>query len=127
MVLKRLKSFSLNILYQIRSWIKDHKNAIAYPFSPDRSGILFCKKRYSGWQDEENKDAVDSCYKSSLKLHLGSSSYVTGRDGKVTQHMEYLPFGETLTDEHINSKNSPFKYNGKELDEETGNYYYGAR
>jgi len=41
--------------------------------------------------------------------------------------MEYLPFGETLTDEHLNSTNSPFKFNGKERNEETGNYYYGAR
>jgi RHS repeat-associated protein len=41
--------------------------------------------------------------------------------------MEYLPFGETLVDEHINSFSSPFKFNGKEHDEETGNYYYGAR
>ncbi len=41
--------------------------------------------------------------------------------------MEYLPFGELLVDEHTNSYNSPFKYNGKELDEETGNYYYSAR
>src|SRR5690606_29147695 len=41
--------------------------------------------------------------------------------------MEYLPFGELLVDEHTNSYNSPFKYNGKEFDEETGNYFYGAR
>lgn len=41
--------------------------------------------------------------------------------------MEYLVFGENLVDEYVNSNNSPFKYNGKELDEETGNYYYGAR
>lgn len=41
--------------------------------------------------------------------------------------MEYLPFGELLVDEHFNSYNTPFKFNGKELDEETGNYYYGAR
>ncbi|MGI9527814.1 MAG: RHS repeat-associated core domain-containing protein [Weeksellaceae bacterium] len=41
--------------------------------------------------------------------------------------MEYLPFGETLVEEHLNSYNIPFKFNGKELDEETGNYYYGAR
>jgi RHS repeat-associated protein len=41
--------------------------------------------------------------------------------------MEYLPFGETLVEEHLNSNNSPYKFNGKELDEETGNYYYGAR
>ncbi len=59
--------------------------------------------------------------------HLGSSSYITNGAGTISQHMEYLPFGETLVDEHINSKNSPFKYNGKEYDEETGNYYYGAR
>lgn len=41
--------------------------------------------------------------------------------------MEYLPFGETLVDEHQNSYNSPFKFNDKEFDSETGNYYYGAR
>ncbi|MFL9839298.1 RHS repeat-associated core domain-containing protein, partial [Flavobacterium sp. ST-75] len=34
---------------------------------------------------------------------------------------------EMLVDEHINSFNTPFKFNGKEYDEETGNYYYGAR
>ncbi|MDQ7917833.1 RHS repeat-associated core domain-containing protein [Mesonia sp. MT50] len=59
--------------------------------------------------------------------HLGSSSYITNLNGNVTQHMEYLPFGETLVDEHTNSNNSPFKFNGKELDEDTGNYYYSAR
>ena len=59
--------------------------------------------------------------------HLGSSSYITNKAGIVSQHMEYLPFGETLVDEHLNSYNSPFKYNGKEFDAETGNYYYGAR
>jgi RHS repeat-associated protein len=59
--------------------------------------------------------------------HLGSSSYMTNASGKAIQHMEYLPFGETLVDEHSNSFSSPFKFNGKEFDEETGNYYYGAR
>ena len=32
-----------------------------------------------------------------------------------------------LVEEHLNSYNSPYKFNAKELDEETGNYYYGAR
>src|SRR5690606_24200820 len=59
--------------------------------------------------------------------HLGSSSYITNAAGMVSQHLEYLPFGELLVDEHTNSYNSPFKYNGKEFDEETGNYFYGAR
>jgi len=30
--------------------------------------------------------------------------------------MEYLPFGETLVEEHLNSHNSPFKFNAKEFD-----------
>lgn len=59
--------------------------------------------------------------------HLGSSSYITNLDGEINQHMEYLPFGETLVEEHLNSYNSPFKFNAKELDAETGNYYYSAR
>ncbi|MFL9839291.1 RHS repeat-associated core domain-containing protein, partial [Flavobacterium sp. ST-75] len=59
--------------------------------------------------------------------HLGSSSYISNLAGNVSQHIEYMPFGEMLVDEHINSFNTPFKFNGKEYDEETGNYYYGAR
>ncbi len=59
--------------------------------------------------------------------HLGSSSYITNLAGEITQHMEYLPFGETLVEEHLNSNNSPYKFNAKEYDAETGNYYYGAR
>src|SRR5690554_5693931 len=59
--------------------------------------------------------------------HLGSSSYITNLNGEISQHMEYLPFGETLVEEHLNSNNSPYKFNAKEYDSETGNYYYGAR
>lgn len=55
------------------------------------------------------------------------TSYISNMNGTVSQHMEYLPFGELLVDEHLNSYNTPFKFNGKELDDETGNYYYGAR
>src|SRR5690554_4339484 len=59
--------------------------------------------------------------------HLGSSSYITNLAGEINQHLEYLPFGELLVEEHLNSYNSPFKFNAKEFDAETGNYYYGAR
>ena len=30
-------------------------------------------------------------------------------------------------DEHTSSSTQPYKYNGKELDDATGLYYYGAR
>ncbi len=59
--------------------------------------------------------------------HLGSTSYITNLLGEVSQHMEYFAFGETFVEEHRSSNNSPYKFNGKELDEETGWYYYGAR
>ena len=58
---------------------------------------------------------------------MGSSNYITNFDGEVSQHMEYFAFGETFVEEHKNSNNSPYKFNGKELDDESGLYYYGAR
>jgi RHS repeat-associated protein len=59
--------------------------------------------------------------------HLGSSSYVTDSNGKVYQHLEYFPFGETWVEESSNTQRTPYLFTGKELDEETGLYYYGAR
>ena len=59
--------------------------------------------------------------------HLGSSNYITNFVGDVCQHMEYFAFGETFVEEHKNSNSSPYKFNGKELDDESGLYYYGAR
>ena len=59
--------------------------------------------------------------------HLGSSSYITDREGRITQHTEYIAFGEVLFEEHSTSKTMPYLFNGKELDSETGLYYYGAR
>ncbi|MFV0507243.1 MAG: RHS repeat-associated core domain-containing protein, partial [Bacteroidales bacterium] len=59
--------------------------------------------------------------------HLGSASYITNLDGEVVQHIEYVPFGEVFLEERNNTWNTPYLFNGKELDEETGLYYYGAR
>ena len=59
--------------------------------------------------------------------HLGSTSYVTDASGEVYQHLEYFAFGETFVEEHSNTDRTPYLFNGKELDEETGLYYYGAR
>ena len=59
--------------------------------------------------------------------HLGSTSYITDKDANITQFDAYLPYGELLVDEHSSSEDMPYKFNGKELDEETGLYYYGAR
>ena len=59
--------------------------------------------------------------------HLGSSSYITNLDGEVVQHIEYVPFGEVFIEERNSIWNTPYLFNAKEFDEETGLYYYGAR
>ncbi|SJZ95763.1 RHS repeat-associated core domain-containing protein [Segatella oulorum] len=59
--------------------------------------------------------------------HLGSTSYITDAKANITQFDAYLPYGELLVDEYSSSEDMPYKFNGKELDEETGLYYYGAR
>ena len=59
--------------------------------------------------------------------HLGSSNYITNLDGEVVQHIEYVPFGEVFIEERNNTWNTPYLFNAKEFDEETGMYYYGAR
>ena len=59
--------------------------------------------------------------------HLGSSSYITNLNGEVSQHIEYVPFGEVFIEERNNTWNTPYLFNAKEFDEETGMYYYGAR
>lgn len=53
--------------------------------------------------------------------------FVTNSHGDATQFLLNLPFGETMLEQMHGSYNNPYKFNGKELDEDTGLYYYGAR
>ena len=48
-------------------------------------------------------------------------------DGEVSQRIEYVPLGEVFIEERNNTWNTPSLFNAKELDEEMGMYYYGAR
>jgi RHS repeat-associated protein len=59
--------------------------------------------------------------------HLGSTGYVTDASGKLYEHIEYFPFGETWVQQSSNTQRTPYLFTGKELDEETGLYYFGAR
>jgi len=58
---------------------------------------------------------------------LGNSSYISDASGGISQHLEYFPFGEVFIEEQNSSYNTPYLFNGKELDDKTGLYYYGAR
>src|SRR5690606_13804716 len=60
--------------------------------------------------------------------HLGTSTLITDMFGDPYQFFLNLPFGESMAEQRRSgSFNNPYKFNGKELDEETGLYYYGAR
>jgi RHS repeat-associated protein len=62
--------------------------------------------------------------------HLSSTQLVTDGTGEAVQQVEYAPFGEVVNEYNIdwNSGQVPdFKFNGKELDEENGMYYFEAR
>ena len=60
------------------------------------------------------------------KDHLGSSTQISDRDQSIVHHIEYMPTGELFAEQRDHWA-TPYKFNGKELDEETGYYYYGAR
>src|SRR5690554_4279818 len=113
---------------------KDLRLNSPYPYSPEHQFVCDFKSH--------NPKLYDAYWYH--PDHLGSSSFITNTTGEISQHMEYLPFGETLVEEHLNSYNSPFKFNdygeksfekafcertarSAEYDAETGNYYYHSR
>jgi len=60
--------------------------------------------------------------------HLGSVSVVSDQKGLPYERVEYLPFGEVWIEETDPATGYiPFRFTSKELDEETGLYYHGAR
>ena len=72
--------------------------------------------------------------------HLGSSTYLTDNFGRPSHYYETLPFGEMMVEHNqstyykdpypttnTGSYDNKWKFNGKELDDATGMYYYGAR
>ncbi len=67
------------------------------------------------------------------KDHIGSSTQITDKDAVVIHHIEYMPSGEQPAmsadkfAEQRSSWGTSYKFNSKELDQETGLYYYGAR
>ena len=71
--------------------------------------------------------------------HLGSSTYLTDNFGRPSHYYETLPFGEMIVEHNQSSYykswnpvikgkyDNKYKFNGKEFDDATGMYYYGAR
>jgi RHS repeat-associated protein len=59
--------------------------------------------------------------------HLGSTGYVTDEKALRYEHIAYFPFGETWVQESSATWRVPYQFTSKEMDSETGLYYFGAR
>ena len=75
------------------------------------------------------QSVTDNCYYYHSD-HLGSAQLITDFQGNEYQRLEYTPYGELWIEKTSPVKETkflPYKFTGKERDEETGLYYYGAR
>ena len=59
--------------------------------------------------------------------HPGSVSWITDADGEVYEHIQYFPGGEMWVHEHGEDDRAPYRFSGKEFEEELGLYDFGAR
>ena len=60
--------------------------------------------------------------------HIGSTRLVLDDSARIAERLMFLPTGEVFMDEQNSTLyHSDFLFSGKELDAETGNYYFGAR
>lgn len=72
-------------------------------------------------------DGTDSELVYHHKDHLGGTHVETDETGSVLEYIVYKPFGGVLVDNKSGAYENNLKYTGKELDSDTGYYYYGAR
>ncbi|MCX6272782.1 MAG: DUF4329 domain-containing protein [Bacteroidetes bacterium] len=104
-------------------------NGCGYPDT-----LQFSSKLYSFLSGQPNLNGSEQAIYFYHSDHLGSTSYITDIAGYPYQHIDYLPFGEILLEERVQTVvppsltfYTPYKFNCKEMDDESGLYYYGAR
>lgn len=59
--------------------------------------------------------------------HLGSSNVITDMNGEIVEKSAFFPYGQVRYRSPDSSFDAAYKFTGKELDVESGLYYYGAR
>ncbi|MEZ5044489.1 MAG: SpvB/TcaC N-terminal domain-containing protein [Saprospiraceae bacterium] len=91
-------------------WITDNRDEVEPPYGYEGLGIYEETEQFFYHPD-----------------HLGSNNYLSDYNGEARQFATYLPFGGLFVEEQVDGPQQSYLYNGKELDRETGLYYYGAR
>ena len=84
--------------------------------------------------DEDNTDPANPLNTNLIRYqytnHLGSATLETDEDGTVISYEEYHPYGSSAyrsSKSGVNLSLKRYRFSGKELDDETGFYYFGAR
>jgi RHS repeat-associated protein len=93
------------------------------------NNIIYASDSLSALQGDDT-----AAYESGLYFyhgnHLSSTQVITNLFGNITQQVLYAPFGEVITEHNAYWHNGllpDYMFNAKELDEESGMYYYEAR
>ncbi|PKP00905.1 MAG: hypothetical protein CVU11_16780, partial [Bacteroidetes bacterium HGW-Bacteroidetes-6] len=102
-------------------WLMVQRGAACSGFNPDY--ITIEEKLGPACDDDNNAETNLYFYHPD---HLGSSSFITDAIGYASQHLQYLPFGETFVDQQ-NGYDSRYTFSAKEKDDETQYSYFGAR
>ncbi|HEX3043482.1 MAG TPA: SpvB/TcaC N-terminal domain-containing protein [Bacillota bacterium] len=86
------------------------------------------------WKQDDRKREVDAPGIRKLRYqmgnHLGSISLEVNENAALISYEEYFPYGGTAIIAGDNQKEvelKEYRYSGKECDDSTGLYYYGAR
>jgi RHS repeat-associated protein len=88
------------------------------------SHIMDDSKRIATMRDGYDFGDSTPAIKYNLDDHLGSSNVTVDDTGALVSFEEYYPFGETSFGSYGKKR---YRFCGKEKDEESGLYYYGAR
>ncbi|NEP50817.1 MAG: RHS repeat-associated core domain-containing protein, partial [Moorea sp. SIO3C2] len=87
------------------------------------------------WEQDDTQREVDKAgtsrsFRYQLDNHLGSVSLEVDDDAQIISYEEYFPYGGTAFIAGKSQKEvklKEYRYSGKERDDSTGLYYYGAR
>jgi RHS repeat-associated protein len=90
----------------------------------DKECIALIERRELG-----NDPAPEKLIRYQLNNHLGSANLEIDSQAKIISYEEYYPYGSTSYQAVRSQTETPkrYRFTGKERDEETGLYYYGAR
>lgn len=111
-----------NVDGEIRRFVHDGSNLV---LELDASGTVVARYTHGPGTDQPLALERDGATFSYLRDHQGSVRFLVDETGQSVNAYDYDSFGRVLVRQE--SVPNPFTYTGRELDAETGFYYYRAR